>query len=996
MDAVDGQEGGGGTTRRDKMARFLSSPYKQGSVVKTFLEYLSDVSLVSCYRFGGVADEDGLLFDGKTDKTWTAEDWSTWFRPEKIDKDDILKTIPAHLTTDAQRAVYVQARQALFAQLREGTDVGGSVLQVLQRESNSRIQAVIVFSDGNSNRGDEEAIRQVLERASNPKRPIHVITIGVGDYKQPVRIRINPLVAPQAVRADDGAFEVRVPVFGDGLPGEEFEVILEAQRVKDRNGIELKKDPLYVVGKEKGKFGGGGEFPYGEVVFKVNLEQLTKVKAADDAKGILQGQWNFTAKVNHHEREAMDKDQPMHVSQAKPVLVNDSTLRVLLFASGPSRDYQFVRTLLAREVESKRARLSVYLQTAKGLEDVNQDVDGSHLLNDFPNKLERPKEGKDGKKSEAVKEGDPMNLKSYDVIIAFDPDWTQLSKTQKDLLKDWVEGDHGGGIIFIGGSQHMPRLIPPVDEAKFKAWDLKSVYALLPVVLGRLPGSSDTLHDASIPYKLDFTGIAKGFDFIKLDDEKLEPLAGWPEFFGKQVPTEFPGVGYKVHPERGFHGLLNFLRVAKAKDGAEVIATLSDPKAPKTADGKAQPYFVSQRVGKGKSFYIGSGEMWRLRTFKEEYHQRFWVKLARFVSSGSGSKSFGRFSMAGEYVTGIIPIEAEVRDKDGFPLNPDASPVVTVRRVDGRESKDEKLPTVPLKAKKTQGKWDGIFTGSMRLDREGYYEARIDIQGTDESITQTFEIKSPNVEMADLRTNFPKLYNLATDATQNMLGRLDNDTRERLQGGKDRPRGGSGGPSASGAGSRLFFRLANAQPVTQCITKVPPEEDKVKGAIHDLWDWGPRAYEADSWWDIWPIALSFFALPALALLAVIVMMLLGKRWLAALGSAAALILIELGLLGLVMYTEPVWLLQPSAFGVLLVVPPLICLIAAGILLLAERYVWVLVILGGMVAYLCVLLLVQWIAEPDWALMKVDFTVMLLLIAVLLSVEWFTRKMLRLA
>src|SRR5262249_35446984 len=157
-------------------------------------------------------------------------------------------------------------------------------------------------------------------------------------------------------------------------------------------------------------------------------------------------------------------------------------LRVLLFASGPSRDYQFVRTLMAREVDAKRARLSVYLQTAKGLEDVSQDVDGSHLLNDFPNKLERPKGAKKGDKGDASKEGDPMNLKSYDVIIAFDADWTQLTKQQKDLLKEWVEGDHGGGIIFVAGPQHTLRLIPPPDEAKFKAWDLQQIYSLFPVV----------------------------------------------------------------------------------------------------------------------------------------------------------------------------------------------------------------------------------------------------------------------------------------------------------------------------------------------------------------------------------------------------------------------------------------------------------------------------------------------------------------------------------
>ncbi len=1001
MDAVDGQEGEGVTTRQEKIINFLTSAYKQGSSTKTFVEHLCDATPVACYRFGGVLDEDGILFDAKNSKSWTPEQWRTWFRPDKIDKEEILKAIPGNMTTDAQRAAYLQSKLAMYASLREGTDVGGSVLQALQRESNSRIQAVVVFSDGNSNRGDEEAIRQVLERASNPKRPIHIITVGVGDYKQPVRIRINPLVAPQAVRTDDGVFEVRVPVFGDGLPGEEFEVTLEAQRVKDRNGIELKKEPVYVVGKQKGTFGGGGEFPFGEVLFKVNLEQLTKIKSADDAKGALQGQWNFTAKLPRHAREAMVKDEPLHVSQARPVMVNDSTLRVLLFASSPANDYQFVRTILAREVEAKRAKLTIYLQDSKGQEDVNQDVDGNHLLNDFPNKLERPRAAKDGKKgaaeSEAVKEGDPMNLKSYDVIIAFDPDWTQLSKMQKELLREWVEGDQGGGLIFLGAATHMPRLIPPVNDEKFKIWDLKPIYSLLPVVLGRLPVNADPalMHDATIPYKLDFSGLAKGMDFLKLDDESPLPLAGWSEFFGRLVPEPF-GEVVKVHPERGFHGLLNYLRVAKAKDGAEVIATINDPKAPKTVDGKVQPYFVSLRVGKGKTFYIGSSEMWRLRTFKEEYLQRFWVKLARYVSSGGGAKSFGRFSMAGEYVTGIIPIEAEVRDKDGFPLSTDASPVVTVRRVDGREVKEEKLPVVPLKAKKTQAKWDGTFVGSMRLDKEGFYETRIDIQGTDESITQTFEVKAPNVEMSDLRTNFPKLFNLATDATPAVLARLDEDTRQRLEGGKDRPRGGPGVKVDSGGGARLFFRLANGQPVSQCIAKVRPEEDKVKGAIHDMWDWGPKVYEASSWEDIPGLVWAMFGVPAAALLLVMLAMLTVRRWIAALCVVAALVVVEAAMGCVLAFTVPDELFQPSAFGVLLVVPPLICLLAAGILLVAERYLWVLAILFGMVLYLGVLLLVQVIAEPEWAPMKVDFTVMLLLIAALLSAEWFTRKMLRLA
>src|SRR5262249_12180529 len=140
---------------------------------------------------------------------------------------------------------------------------------------------------------------------------------------------------------------------------------------------------------------------------------------------------------------------------------------------------------------------------------------------------------------------------------------------------------------------------------------------------------------------------------------------------------------------------------------------------------------------RGKTFYIGSGEMWRLRTFNEEYHQRFWVKLARFVSSGSGAKSFGRFSMAAEYVTGIIPIEVEVRDKDGFPQSADAPPVATIRLSGGRESaekhdepgegnKSAGATTVQLKPKKSPGAWRGNFVGSARLDKEGFYEIKID------------------------------------------------------------------------------------------------------------------------------------------------------------------------------------------------------------------------------------------------------------------------------
>jgi hypothetical protein len=351
--------------------------------------------------------------------------------------------------------------------------------------------------------------------------------------------------------------------------------------------------------------------------------------------------------------------------------------------------------------------------------------------------------------------------------------------------------------------------------------------------------------------------------------------------------------------------------------------------------------------------------------------------------------------MAGEYTTGIVNMEAEVRDKDGFALNPETPPLVSIRKLEG-DIKDDKPLTTQLKAKTGGGKWRGTFVGSIRIDKEGFYEARIDIQGTDESITQTFEVKSPNVELFDLRTNFAKLFNLATDAKPEILKRMDAETRARLEGVKDRPQGGADVKIDAGGGPRLFFRLANAQPVSQCIAKVPPEEDKVKGRIHDLWSQGPEVYNATSWEQVPALPWVMVGAPALVMLIIVVLLLMGGRWIAALAVGATLLAMEGGMLVLLAQTTPAELFQPSAFGVLLVVPPLILLVAAGILLIAERYYWVLALIAALVVYLGVLLLIQVMMEPNWAPVKIDFTWLLMLIGLLLSLEWFTRKMLRLA
>src|SRR5262245_9019083 len=152
---------------------------------------------------------------------------------------------------------------------------------------------------------------------------------------------------------------------------------------------------------------------------------------------------------------------------------------------------------------------------------------------------------------------------------------------------------------------------------------------LLPVI----PGDSVLLNvrggrSTKRPWPLNFPGATPDMEFLKLNDEKPFPLAGWDEyFFGKERREEAD-----TEAARGF---FSYYPVTSVKPGATVIATFADPQA-RDAAGKEPPFFVSMNYGKGKVFFLGSGEMYRMRQISEGvFYERFWTKLGRFVSSGS-------------------------------------------------------------------------------------------------------------------------------------------------------------------------------------------------------------------------------------------------------------------------------------------------------------------------------------------------------------------------
>src|SRR5262249_51221543 len=112
--------------------------------------------------------------------------------------------------------------------------------------------------------------------------------------------------------------------------------------------------------------------------------------------------------------------------------------------------FQFCRNLFVREVDQRRAQLSICLQTQRpGLV---QDVPADRLLKHFPTKL--------GPEGAEKAEERYYNLSEYDLIVAFDPDWTQLAPEQLSLLEQWVRL-HAGGLVLIAGPIHTTKLARP-------------------------------------------------------------------------------------------------------------------------------------------------------------------------------------------------------------------------------------------------------------------------------------------------------------------------------------------------------------------------------------------------------------------------------------------------------------------------------------------------------------------------------------------------------
>ncbi len=578
------------------------------------------------------------------------------------------------------------------------TRLGWAMREAVHQERGSPLAGVIVFSDGGQNAGlPPEA---AVEAARSAKVPL--FTVGLGSRVAPLNVRVGQLeVPPRAYPGDP--YVVTGLIQAQGLAGKSATVELLMREVDE--------EAAGGQGQVAGGRGDGADSPLPSPDSQLPSPHSVPVRSeeiilGDDGEAV---PVKFELTPTETGRRAIglrvlapeaDSD-PSDDFREEEIEVVDRKLRVLLFAGGPTREYRFLRTLLHREASTT---LDVLLQT--GQPKMSQEAD--RLLEKFPASREE--------------------MFAYDCIVAFDPDWQQLTPGQVDLLEGWV-AEQGGGLIAVAGPVHAGESIGGWIEAP----DLAQVRALYPVQFQRkvtiFEGGAYASADA---WPLDFTREGIEAEFLRLGDTATASRDAWDRF----------------------SGVYSFLPVDRAKPGAAVLARFSDPRA---GQGDAERvYFAEQFYGSGRVFYAGSGEMWRLRGVDDAYFERFYTHLIRHVSAGRVLRQSSRGALMVDrdrYMPGgTVQIRARLTDAQLDPLEAARVPLNVI-------GPDGSVRTVMLQPSASR---PGMFAGQLTVLGEGTYRLDLPVpESADERLTRRIKVTLPDLERRNPRRNDKLLSRIA-------------------------------------------------------------------------------------------------------------------------------------------------------------------------------------------------------------------------------------------
>lgn len=548
------------------------------------------------------------------------------------------------------------------------TRLGQALADQLRLYRDAPLAGIVVISDGAQNAGLEPSA--TVEIAQQAKVPIY--TVGVGSTEAQRNIALRDLLVPTRVFPGD-TLNVTGYLQAGGYPGYSVEVELTRRLAADPAGSGTP------IASERVALGASGDM----------------VPVSFDIEPGEAGTFVYSLRVN----APADDGNPRDNQRDAEVDVVDRQTRVLLFASGPMRDYQYLRNQLHRD---ETMTVDVLLQTAQT--GISQEAD--KILDRFPTTAEE--------------------LYRYDCIVAFDPDWTELEADQVELLEKWIS-EEAGGMIAVAG---------PIQTAKWtRSTEHATLRDLYPVVFQqRLTLLDDGQYGGESPWPLEFERAGREAKFLWLANSAEESEAAW---------DSFPGV-YGYYAVKG------------EKPGATVYARFSDPEAGISSERPV--YLASHFYGAGQAFYIGSGEMWRLRSLDPALFEVLYTKLIRHVSQGRILRGSSRGSLLVErdrYELGeTVVLRARLADAQHKPLT-DESVTAQILRPDGT--------TDPIKLSAETDR-PGMYVGQVKVLQEGTYQVALTLPGANEEpISRFLQVRVPDLERTHAERNEPLLAALATE-----------------------------------------------------------------------------------------------------------------------------------------------------------------------------------------------------------------------------------------
>jgi hypothetical protein len=286
----------------------------------------------------------------------------------------------------------------------------------------------------------------------------------------------------------------------------------------------------------------------------------------------------------------------------------------------------------------------------------------------------------------------------------------------------------------------------PIQTAKWtRNTERAKLRDLYPVVFQqRLTLLDDGQYGGDAPWPLAFARAGREARFLWLDDTAEESEAAW---------DSFPGV-------------YGYYAVKSEKPGATVYARFSDPQA---GLSNQQPvYMASHFYGAGQVFYMGSGEMWRLRSVDPAYFEVLYTKLIRNVSQGRILRGSSRGSLLVErdrYELGETAVlRARLADAQHKPLTAD-SVTAQILRPDGSAE------PVKLTAETER---PGMYAGQLTVLQEGTYQIALPLPGANEEpLTRYLQVRVPDLERTHAERNEPLLASLAKETGGHYYNQLD-------------------------------------------------------------------------------------------------------------------------------------------------------------------------------------------------------------------------------